>query len=46
MKVSQSSDIVIFCLLFSVWLLVLPSIVALRTLVVLGVWLLWTCKLF
>jgi hypothetical protein len=40
MKVSQSLDIVISCLLFPLCLTVRSSVVALRTLVVLGAWLL------
>jgi xanthine/uracil/vitamin C permease (AzgA family) len=46
MKVSQSQDIVVSCLLFSLCLSVLPSIAASRTLVVFGGRMLQTSKLF
>jgi hypothetical protein len=46
MNVSQSPDIVVSCLLFSLCLLILSSTVASRALVVLGTLLLWTSKLF
>jgi hypothetical protein len=45
-KVLQSPDIVISCLLFSLCLSVVPSTAASRTLIVLDGWLLRTFKLF
>jgi hypothetical protein len=45
MKVLQSPDMIVSCSLFSLCLSVLLSIVASRTLVVLGVQSLWTSKL-